>query len=237
MNGNNAICRKAKEIKESGILNPGNSLPAEPDRKKDFNGWLDFHKDEIIADYRAMGTVAWRKKWGFVSGRVDKTVRDRFGLHKMKPRTHPHKKKDVITSEAKQDKPQPGELCKTCAAYDECEMRDAAEFCGGYKSKQKLNVSELPPDFGKDEIPKNARTFGEQFEGLAHHTGEDNVILSRSLLLKYLDKVEEFQAQIAKLAADLKERQFPPFSEMRGESERITWMECYAEMASGERRE
>jgi hypothetical protein len=29
----------------------------------------------------------------------------------------------------------PGTLCKTCATYDKCDMRDAAQFCGAYQSK------------------------------------------------------------------------------------------------------
>ena len=32
--------------------------------------------------------------------------------------------------------PKPGALCKKCLAFDNCDMRDASEYCGGFKRKK-----------------------------------------------------------------------------------------------------
>jgi len=116
----------------------------EPDRKADFDGWLEFHKLDIAADYWAMGTVAWRKKWKFNGSKIDKKVREKLGLHKL---INPRKKrrsntavrveKNILTAEKQGvEHSQPGTLCKTCSNYDKCEIgRDAAECCSGYETK------------------------------------------------------------------------------------------------------
>jgi hypothetical protein len=36
----------------------------------------------------------------------------------------------------KGERPRAGTLCKTCAEYEKCDMRDASEFCAAYKKKE-----------------------------------------------------------------------------------------------------
>jgi len=42
---------------------------------------------------------------------------------------------DVYFKSLPARRPRPGALCKTCAEYDKCNMRDASEHCGAYKGK------------------------------------------------------------------------------------------------------
>jgi hypothetical protein len=45
-------------------------------------------------------------------------------------------RRKILTRQAAQlTPPVPGTLCKTCAAFDGCDMRDAAECCSAFKNK------------------------------------------------------------------------------------------------------
>ncbi len=57
------------------------NLPVEPDRKKDFNCWLDFHEDEIRADYFKLTNREFLPKWHISSNRAVQ-VRKRLNLYK-----------------------------------------------------------------------------------------------------------------------------------------------------------
>lgn len=42
---------------------------------------------------------------------------------------------DIYFENLPAKRPRPGTLCKTCAEYDKCDMRDASEYCGAYNKK------------------------------------------------------------------------------------------------------
>ncbi len=110
------VKKEAKEVREkmnsTGTLIETSAPPVivgdEPDRKKDFDAWLEFHSTEIAADYWRMGIHEWRKKWGFNSY-LDKVVREKLGLHKLKPRKErkPHVAVKVEKDEPLTIEPQP----------------------------------------------------------------------------------------------------------------------------------
>jgi hypothetical protein len=102
----------------------GKPSVTEPDRKKDFNGWLDFHRVELITDHETLPALNFRYKWHFNPPQVGDMLKY-FGLHKLS-RTSVKKAKKS------------GTLCKTCANNDLCEIgRDIPEACAGYEQKPK----------------------------------------------------------------------------------------------------
>lgn len=42
---------------------------------------------------------------------------------------------DVYFESLPKGQPRPGTLCKTCAEYEKCDMRDASEACAAYREK------------------------------------------------------------------------------------------------------
>ena len=44
-------------------------------------------------------------------------------------------KRQVVVASSELKPPKPGTLCTECMGYDDCDMRDASQFCSGFKKK------------------------------------------------------------------------------------------------------
>jgi hypothetical protein len=81
--------------------------PKEPDRKKDFNGWLDYNEQAIRADYSDKDRLSFMETWK-INGVMMKALMEHFSLPKRKDVAKEHRKytrRRKITDSQKPDTP------------------------------------------------------------------------------------------------------------------------------------